>query len=60
VVYTSCGQVWETSRTDPIERRGDDDSIQKALKCPDCQAIFVDKPDHGWRPWSSRGDRPEE
>jgi len=53
-VWTACGQTWEPTREAPVERRGDDDSIEEALRCPDCQAIYLDDPDHGWRPWSSR------
>jgi hypothetical protein len=57
VVYTACGQAWEPTLNVPIERRGDDDSIQRALRCPVCQTMYLDNPDHGWRPWSSREDR---
>ena len=60
VVYTACGQVWETTRDVPIERRGDDDSIQRAVRCPECQAIYLEQPDHSWRPWSPRGRPPVE
>jgi hypothetical protein len=57
VVYTACGQAWEPTLDVPTERRGDDDSIQKALRCAACQAIYLDDPDHGWRPWTKREGR---
>lgn len=57
VVYTACGQTWDASVEVPIERRGGDASIQRALRCPDCQAIYLEQPDQGWRPWSPRDDQ---
>jgi hypothetical protein len=45
IVYTACGKAWDMSVDAPVERRGDVDSIRRALRCLTCQTIEAARAD---------------
>jgi hypothetical protein len=48
ILATACGQVWGISMTVSVERRGDVESIRRAVRCAACQDI--DAAQTGQRP----------